>query len=213
MEQTIKLTKTFRYFTYGNIETADTIWFVLHGYGQLPEYFIKKFQALDAQKHFVVAPEGMHRFYLSGTSGRVGASWMTKEARLDDIADNIDFLNALYSTFLEQKTFDNKVLLGFSQGGATAARWHEQGIYNASNFILWASVFPPDLKLPENKGQFASSQNHLVVGDKDQYYNKEDISQMEEYLVDQGIHFRTVIYNGSHSIDVDCLQELSSRFI
>ena len=30
----------------------------------------------------------MHRFYLEGSSGRVGASWMTKEAREDDKKEN-----------------------------------------------------------------------------------------------------------------------------
>jgi predicted esterase len=205
MEQTIKLPKTFRYYTHGDLETADTIWFVLHGYGQLPAYFIKKFQHLDPAKNVVIAPEGMHRFYLKGTSGRVGASWMTKEARLDDIADNIHFLDTLYSHLTQKKTFKKKVLLGFSQGGATAARWHEHGVFKATTFILWASVFPPDLTLPENNGQFERSQNYFVVGDEDEYYNDENISQMEEYLISEGLHFHTIRYDGGHSIESNCL--------
>lgn len=213
MEQTIKLPKTFRYYTYGNIETAETIWFVLHGYGQLPEYFIRKFQGLNPEKHFLVAPEGMHRFYLNGTSGRVGASWMTKEARLDDISDNIDFLNTLYSTFSAQKTFKNKVLLGFSQGGATAARWHEQGNFNASHFILWASVFPPDLSLPKNKSKFSESKNYFIVGDKDEYYNEEHIESMTNYLKIQQLVFRTIRYSGGHTIDSKCLEELRKKIV
>ena len=211
MEQTIKLPKTYRYFTYGDLEKAETIWFVLHGYGQLPAYFIRKFHSLDPEKHFIVAPEGMHRFYLKGTSGRVGASWMTKEARLDDIEDNIAFLNALANQFTQRKDFKKRVLLGFSQGGATAARWHELGNWKADNFILWASVFPPDLTLPESKGQFVQSSNHFVVGDEDEYYKEEDILQMQHYLYDQGLHFTTTIYNGNHSIDIDCLKQLERQ--
>jgi predicted esterase len=213
MEQTIKLPKTFRYFTYGNIETAETIWFVLHGYGQMPEYFIRKFQGLNPEKHFVVAPEGMHRFYLNGTSGRVGSSWMTKEARLDDISDNMNFLNTLYSNFSKQKIFKTKVLLGFSQGGATAARWHEQGNFNASHFILWASVFPPDLSLPENKSKFSESQNYFIVGDKDEYYNEEHISKMKNYLLENNLQFETIYYDGNHSIQIDCLEQLTNRIV
>ena len=213
MEQRIKLPKTFRYFTNGNIETAKTIWFVLHGYGQMPEYFIRKFQGLNPEKHFVIAPEGMHRFYLNGTSGRVGSSWMTKEARLDDISDNIDFLNALYSNFSKQKTFKTKVLLGFSQGGATAARWHEQGNFNASHFILWGSVFPPDLSLPDNKSKFSESQNYFIVGDKDEYYNEEHISKMKNYLLENNLQFETIYYDGNHSIQIDCLEQLTNRIV
>jgi predicted esterase len=213
MEQRIKQLKTFRYFTYGNIATAETIWFVLHGYGQMPEFFIRKFQGLNPEKHFVVAPEGMHRFYLNGTSGRVGASWMTKEARLDDISDNINFLNTLYSNFSKQKIFKTKVLLGFSQGGATAARWHEQGNLNASHFILWASIFPPDLSLPENKSKFSESQNYFIVGDKDEYYNEEHISKMKNYLLENNLPFETICYDGNHSIQIDCLEQLTSRIV
>jgi predicted esterase len=213
MEQTIKLPKIFRYFTYGNIETAETIWFILHGYGQMPEYFIRKFQGLNPEKHFVVAPEGMHRFYLNGTSGRVGCSWMTKEARLDDISDNMNFLNTLYSNFSKQKIFKTKVLLGFSQGGATAARWHERGNFNASHFILWASVFPPDLALPENNSKFSESQNYFVVGDKDEYFNDEHISKMKKYLLENNLQFETICYTGNHSIQIDCLEQLTSRIV
>lgn len=213
MEQTIKLPKTFRYFTYGNIETAETIWFVLHGYGQMPEYFIRKFQGLNPEKHFVVAPEGMHRFYLNGTSGRVGSSWMTKEARLDDISDNMNFLNTLYSNFSKQKIFKTKVLLGFSQGGATAARWHEQGNFNASHFILWASVFPPDLSLPENKSKFSVSQNYFIVGNEDEYYNEDNIEVMSRLLANKQLIFSTIRYDGGHTVDSLCLEELSIKII
>ena len=32
-----------------------------------------------------MAPEGLSRFYLEGFSGKVGATWMTREDRLNDI--------------------------------------------------------------------------------------------------------------------------------
>ena len=83
----IKVPKTARYFTIGNEEQPDEIWFVLHGYAQLANYFIEKFRVLESKNILVVAPEGLHRFYWNGMSGRVAASWMTKEDRLTDIAD------------------------------------------------------------------------------------------------------------------------------
>lgn len=209
MEQTIKLPKTFRYYTFGNQETADTIWFVLHGYGQLPAYFIRKFHKLNPEKHFIIAPEGMHRFYLNGTSGRVGASWMTKEARLDDISDNLTFLNSLYSIFEKQNKFKQKVLLGFSQGGATAARWHEQGEFKASTFILWASVFPPDLQLPKNVSQFNRSKNYFVAGNEDPYYTEENILEMQEHLISEDLNFSTIRYQGGHTIEGNSLLKLA----
>ncbi|MCZ8216519.1 MAG: phospholipase, partial [Cyclobacteriaceae bacterium] len=74
-----------RYQTLGKLD-ANTrkVWFVLHGYGQLAEYFLRKFKSLEAQEIFVIAPEGLSRFYMEdvtrrsqGGSQRVGATWMT----------------------------------------------------------------------------------------------------------------------------------------
>ena len=58
MEQHLTSTKTFRYFTYGDIDKATKLIFVLHGYGQLAEFFIRKFHFLE-EDYLIVAPEGM----------------------------------------------------------------------------------------------------------------------------------------------------------
>ena len=53
-------------------ETRE-IWFVVHGYGQLAEYFIRHFRGLDDGTRYIVAPEGLSRFYVKEWT-RVGAS-------------------------------------------------------------------------------------------------------------------------------------------
>lgn len=210
MDQKLKIEKTVRYYTFGNFETAKNIWIVLHGYGQLPYYFIRKFQSLNPEDHFIIAPEGLHRFYLNGTSGRVGASWMTKEARLDDISDNNKYLNALYQSFQDKK-FDKKILLGFSQGGATAARWHEQGKFNADLFILWASVFPPDLDFNIEQSSLTNSTNYFVLGDDDPYYKDTDIA-IENQIKSKKINFNRINFKGKHDISSDALNEIINSF-
>jgi hypothetical protein len=84
MIEKIQSQRTYRYAVSGN-PTAKNLLYVLHGYGHLAPYFIRKFNSLEDS--FIVAPEGMYRFYLYGSSGRVGACWMTKEERLDDALD------------------------------------------------------------------------------------------------------------------------------
>ncbi|HBP44750.1 MAG TPA: hypothetical protein DD635_02535, partial [Flavobacteriales bacterium] len=107
--------KTARYFTIGPaFADSKGILIVLHGYGQLPGFFIKRFQPIADDGWAIVAPEGLHRFYLEGTQGRVGASWMTKEARQDDILDNVHYLDSLATEL--QLNRQRPVLLGFSQG-------------------------------------------------------------------------------------------------
>jgi len=207
LEHQLTIKKTVRYFTYGNPK-AKTIWIVLHGYSQLPEFFIKKFETLDPNKNYVVAPEGMHRFYRRGTSGRVGASWMTKEARLDDIADNIHYLDTLYNELSAKNSYKNRILLGFSQGGATAARWHYSGNFKAQHFILWASVFPPDLPIEKEPFSIFQSNNYFVVGKEDQYF-KDNLQAVEDFFKKQQFDIEIIYFEEDHDIYPKTLKEVS----
>lgn len=207
MEQQLTIEKTVRYFTFGNIETAKNLWIVLHGYGQLPNYFIRKFQTLNPEENFIVAPEGMHRFYLEDTSGRVGASWMTKEARENDIEDNNKYLDKLAKELLKKKSFDKKILLGFSQGGATATRWHESGCFKANVFVLWASIFTPDLDFYPNESILMKSRNFFVLGNDDPFY-KDKENEVKELFNSQKFSFKMLDFEGKHDISSEPLEKI-----
>ena len=204
MEEIVSVLKRARFVTHGDSNTASKLLVVLHGYGQLPRYFIRKFEKLTSLGYYIVAPEGMHRFYLNGTSGRVGASWMTKEARLDDINDNYVLLNSIYKTIVERNpNFSNKILLGFSQGGATASRWMNHNPNLFDQCILWASIFPDDVPFPTNEHHV---DYHFVVGEQDPYFTPENIqSLMQEYQMN-GI--QTTLFPGIHDIELTVLEGL-----
>lgn len=199
----IPITTTATVATFGNPKTAKHILFALHGYGQLSQFFIRKFNTLSSD-YFVVVPEGLHRFYLQGTAGRVGASWMTKEKREDDISDYIAYLNQVWQKMTSAYNFTNRILLGFSQGGATAARWQQFGNFNATKFILWGAIFPPDM--PQNwESNFKDSENIFVVGKEDPYYDAEKIDQQSQYFTEKSVNFDTVLFDGKHEIDLKTL--------
>lgn len=209
--QTFNHSKTYRYTESGAPEKANHLIIALHGYGQLPEFFIRKFSTLN-QDHYVVCPEGPHRFYLKGTSGRVGASWMTKEARLDDIEDNNNWLTGLLEQLTKSNSFDKITLLGFSQGAATAARWHEKRRI-AYNFVLWAGVFPPDLELPLESNAFSSSKNFFLVGDEDEYFSTAKIEAMRHQLRERKLEFEFIPFSGKHDITPDALEKLLPKLV
>ena len=207
MTKSIQINKTAKYVTYGNPNTAKTILFALHGYGQLVEFFIRKFNVLNENEYFVVAPEGLHRFYLKGASGRVGASWMTKEERQSDIDDYINYLDLLFDEVSAKYNFENKILLGFSQGGATASRWHNLGCFKADKFVLWAAVFPSDMA-SEFSNNFQNSTNYFVLGDEDEYLTIEQGEDSVKELNDSNIQFKFVKFLGKHNIDAKTLLNL-----
>ncbi|MBK6526944.1 MAG: alpha/beta hydrolase [Crocinitomicaceae bacterium] len=179
----------------------------LHGYGQLASYFIQKFEFLDPEKYFVIAPEGLHRFYLNGTSGRVGASWMTKENREDDITNYLQYLNALLEKIIIVNPYYKKHLIGFSQGGATASRLIGSGRFKFDAFLLWAAVFPPDMNR-QKIGNFSGSKNYLIIGDEDPYYSVEVIVHEQEKLKETGMKFEVIHFNGKHTIHSETLKKI-----
>lgn len=206
MSHYLTVPKTARYEIIGSIDQAKIIVFALHGYGQLAPYFIRKFEGLD-EKIAVITPEGLHRFYLSGSSGRVGASWMTKEDRENDIQDNLNYLNALYTHLCINKEKSTIVLLGFSQGGATAARWFAESPQLFHNLIMWASIFPPDISFPL---VFTETQDHFfVVGDQDEYFDGSEIETVCDFYNAQG--FKCLRFSGGHTIDTNLLKGILNQ--
>jgi predicted esterase len=204
MEHTLKSLKTYRYeiqAPQSQVRSTKMI-IALHGYGQLVKYFIRKFEALSSE-YLIVCPEGPHRFYLKGSSGRVGASWMTKEAREMDIEDNVHWLNALIDELKEHYTPDSITLLGFSQGAATAARWYQQNPKCFDRLILWAAVFPPDL----DAGTFPrENPMHFVLGSEDEYYQGADAEALKNSYVDLG--FKVHAFEGTHDVCGRVLNEI-----
>ncbi len=83
----------------------------------------------------VVAPEAMNRFYLvTPTSAPardrpVGATWMTREDRDSEIADYVEYLDALFDEVASDAANGGARVnvIGFSQGAATATRWVAHG--------------------------------------------------------------------------------------
>lgn len=205
MEEFIRIQKTARYFSEGNPD-AGKLLIVLHGYGQLPAFFIRKFSAFYPNWH-VVAPEGLHRFYTNGNSGRVGASWMTKESRESDIEDTIDWIGQLVEHLTTARNYTEIVLLGFSQGAATAARYFYTGNHAVNRLIIWASVFPPDI----DKSQLFSRQsdtfeNTFVLGTQDLFFNEEQQQEAHSFFRELG--FKTVSFEGNHDIDEKTLEDI-----
>lgn len=200
-EWVIKVPKTVRVLWLKNkVKPNSRILIALHGYGQLNTYFSKHFEALLEYTDILV-PEGLSRFYLSGTDGRVGASWMTRENRLDDIEDNIEYLNQIRG---ELASYYEKIdVLGFSQGAATAARWMSQ-TDAVQHFIIVAGIFPPDVA--PDKVTNRNGRNYFLVGDEDPYFIEQ--KQGEILALYRSMNFEVFNFAGKHEIPRNLLAEM-----
>jgi predicted esterase len=202
----IRVERSFRYSLRKAEQRTDVLVYILHGYGQLAEYFIRKIAGVLPGTVTFVAPEGMHRFYLAGTSGRVGASWMTREARGLDIRENTEMLDLLHDRLVKEYRPQKVAVIGFSQGGATAARWIANGRISADVFVSWASVFPPDLSFPTEAIADKAMYLRFVLGTQDPYFDGPAAETACEAYRQLG--FGITRFEGGHDLDPVIVQQL-----
>lgn len=210
----ITVKKTGRYYTSGVLDSnTENIWIACHGYGQLAEYFIKHFEILNDEKTFIVTPEGLSKFYLDGVTGRMGAAWMTKEDRENEISDYLYFLNTLFEKLFSDINF-NKVnlnVLGFSQGTATICRWLSQSTVKVNRLVLWAGSFPADIDLAVHGERFRSMQTTVVYGDKDEYLSYLKPEDYRNFLDTAGFNYNIVTFEGTHEMKAKVLKNIAGQ--
>ena len=203
MKKQISIPKTHKYSQIGEFsEKTNTVWIVLHGYGMLSEFFIKKFECILNEKTVVIAPEGSNRFYLNNNYSRVGASWMTKVDKEKDIEDNISFIETLYTKIVDDIGHNNFKLktLGFSQGGATLVRWIMSNSIKVDSLILWGSDIPQDSLTNQNKSRWSSINIKIVIGKKDEYISDENKKKVIDAVNAYGLSYKLIEYDGPHKI-------------
>lgn len=185
------------------------IWLVVHGYGQLAEFFIRKFKSYFSPERLFIAPEGTNYNYLEGFQGRVGANWMTKHERETAIENNHRLLDKLIDSLLEKYTEKPKIkILGFSQGAATATRWASQWKGNIDTFVLWSGGFALDLNLDAANEAFAKTELLLVLGEKDDLINPESIQKQEALILSLGKAVKRMTFDGGHELDTEVLGKI-----
>ncbi len=213
MEHRISFEFNARYELLGEPnESVEEVWIVCHGHGQLAKYFIKKFQGIANSKRLIVAPEGLFRYYLEGFTGRVGATWMTKEDRSSDIDNYINYLSAVYQEVTSKLNKNISVtLLGFSQGAATISRLATMTDLNFDRLILWAGIFPPDLPPLKSSDRLKDKQCFLVYGLEDEFLTDARIKEQESIAEQIKITPETISFEGKHELNDGILMNLAAR--
>ena len=210
----LSVARTARYYTLGE-PGAMEVWFVCHGYGQLAGRFLRRFEPIADGSRLVVAPEGLNRFYVGSGEHRdqpVGATWMTREDRLNEIADYVKYLDAVYADVFGGKPTAARVrALGFSQGAATASRWVARGTARVDELVLWGGELPPDLDLGAAAERLKKVRVTLVAGTRDEYITPKILTGIERRLGEQAIPFRKQVFDGGHEIEPAALRQLAER--
>ena len=219
LEGHLQVARTARYFQLGEV-SADTrqLWFVCHGYRQLASRFVHLFAGLVDLGAVVVAPEALSRFYIDpapgrhGPEDRVGASWMTRVDREAEIADYVRYLDKLAArvrgAVREPCAQPKIVVLGFSQGVHTAARWAALGTTPVDELVLWGAYLPGDLPIGDALRRLRLT---LVFGEDDPTADPRLAREQDKRLAAAGIEPARVVSPGGHRVDRGVLRAMAER--
>lgn len=191
-------------------DAVRSLWIVVHGYAQLAADFVRGFAPVDDGSRRIVAPEALSRFYapvggdVSVAAHReapVGASWMTREDRLEEIADYVAWMQRAYEASARELAADVPVtVLGFSQGATAASRWVASGAVPAARLICWGASLAPELDLgpasPLRRVRVA-----IVVGDRDRFVPAAAIEAERARLAAADFPAELVTFPGGHRLD------------
>lgn len=200
------------------VARPEECWIVVHGYRQLAPRFIRRFASLDDGRRRIVAPEGLHRFYIDEDGGahgpehRVGASWMTREDRAADIADYVAYLDEV-AALLDREVGPEapRIVLGFSQGVHTVARWIVSGAAPTPHTtVLWGAPLPDDLEEEKAPRRLGGTRLVRVHGAADRHDGEAARARDAERLAGWGLSTQVLEHPGGHRIDPDLLGGLST---
>lgn len=212
IEHRLTTSRRARYYSLGGGGSVTSVWIVCHGFGQLASTFLQAFDGVATAERIVVAPEALNRFYLttdadgSHAAARVGTTWMTREDRDAEIADYVDFLDAVYRQTVPANAM--VTVLGFSQGAATAARWVGLGTSMVHRLVLWAGQLPPDIDTGALRAKLTGSVA-LVCGDEDEHRPWVQLESGRARLQATGLQVQEHAFKGGHRLDRDTLAELA----
>ncbi|MCB0533048.1 MAG: phospholipase [Lewinellaceae bacterium] len=209
----LTVSKTAQFYQIGETgPNVRQIWIVCHGYAQLATEFIKNFEIVNTGDVVIVAPEGLNHFYKKGFNGDVGATWMTRHCREDEIADNGAYLEALHNRYLALLPKHVRIiLLGFSQGTATVCRWILRYHPHFHDLVLWAGMPPEDLDYQAHKDYLADKNLYLLYGSNDPFLTPDRFSELKEIEQTGGIDFDENRFEGGHEIPNAALQNLLKK--
>lgn len=217
-ERDLSVRRTARIVELGaEVARPASVWFVLHGYRQLADRFLRRFVDLDDGTRRIVAPEAPHHLYLEDRPGRhgpqhpVGASWMTRHRREVQIADYVAFLDAVAHDVEERVGGSpRRFVLGFSQGQHTAARWCALGATSLQGAVFWGDVMPDDL--PADAGpRFARMRCVAVRGEGDRHLTPARLDADTRRWRAWGVSPERVVHPGGHDLEPEALARVMRR--
>lgn len=184
------------------------VWFAFHGMGHLSKYFLKYFEGLDPELHYLIAPQAPSKYYLNGQFKHVGASWLTRQDTAMEMENILSYLDAIMA-HISVPVNAERIIFGYSQGVSIALRWVVKRKVRCDHLILYAGGIPEEILPSEVAHLREKTRIKIIVGDKDEYITPERWEKEKEKIeaLFEG-KAEIEVFDGKHEIKKEILNSL-----
>lgn len=201
--------RTVPWFMIGAPERAHTFALLLHGLGQRAARVAEQLAPAAAPGVCLVVPEALSRALPHPGAERAGASWSTGEDAEADLVDNMRYLDGLADELLTRTPEGaRRLLLGFSQGGMTVARWLARRPRAWDRVVLWGSAIPDDVDPMRLRAGLGETELVVAIGDDDRFVTPERLERARGALDALHPGWRAHHHAGGHEMSAEVLAEL-----
>jgi len=208
-EKEISYQTTNSYSTLNTLtQHTKNVWFVCHGMGYLSRYFIKYFEALDADENYIIAPQAQSKYYIPPKFKHVGSSWLTKENTIQETENVMRYFDAVLENEDLPKDV-NLIVVGYSQGVSVAMRYVSKRQLECSQMILMSGGIPKELEPEDFDFLKGKTKVTLIYGTEDQYMNDERMAyevHRAHDLFDNNVNI--IPFEGNHMVNVELINSL-----
>jgi len=212
----IEVKRTARYFQSKEMDNdVKHILFVLHGYAQNADRFLKSFETINSSELLIVAPEGLSKFYWKDFSSNPVSSWMTSLERENEIKDSVNYLLKVEQEVLSILNSNNISfhVLGFSQGAAMASRYVANSSISFKNLFLYAGSFAHDLDWDKMCLRQRDMFWCFIFGNQDVMFSEIQLNSVFNFVKTKTEDVSLVEFNGKHRIVDEALLSIQNRIL
>lgn len=208
--ETFTTPRTVPWFHVGETEAPEVLTLVLHGLGQRARPVAEALAPVVRPGQLVVVPEALARALPRPMAPKAIACWSTGEDAADDLSDNVAYLDGLLAHLRGRFRPGRLQLLGFSQGGLTAARWIGQRAQPWSRVVLWASSFAADVDPAAFRENLGEAELVVALGDADPFATPEGLARARGTLEGLGLGWRLHRFAGGHELPPAAFAEVTA---
>lgn len=198
--------------TYSTLNTLTNktkyVWFVCHGMGHLSRYFLKYFDALNPDEHYIIAPQAPSKYYIKPDFKHVGASWLTKEQTISETENIMRYFDAIFKAERLPKQCQ-LIVLGYSQGVSVAMRYVAKRQLACHRLIIMSGGIPKELT--PNDFDFLKNKTKvsMIYGTDDEYLNDERITSEKKKAFELfGETVQIIPFEGKHEVNKDIINTI-----